>query len=174
MKIKFRTAFWIAVAAIVAVLLALAFRPQAVAVDLAQAKRGRMQVTVRDEGRTRVRNEYVISAPVSGQLLRVELKPGAHVKAGQTVARILPGAPAFLDARALAEAQAAVGAAEATVAAARAELAQAEAQERYARTEAERIMTVFEQGLTSAGNRDRAQLELRVAETALGRGCPRT
>lgn len=168
MKIKFRTAFWIAVAAIVAVLLALAFRPQAVAVDLAQAKRGRMQVTVRDEGRTRVRNEYVISAPVSGQLLRVEYKPGAYVHAGQTVARILPGAPAFLDARALAEAQAAVGAAEASVAAARAELAQAEAQERYARTEAERIMTIFEQGLTSAGNRDRAQLELRVAETALG------
>jgi HlyD family secretion protein len=167
MKIKFRTAFWMSVAAAVVVLLALAFRPQAVAVDLAQAVRGRMQVTVRDEGRTRVRNEYVVSAPVSGELLRVELKPGAHVHAGQTVARILPGAPAFLDARALGEAQAAVGAAEAAVSAARAELTQAEAQANYARTEAERVTAVFQQGLTSAGNRDRVQLELRVAETAV-------
>ncbi|HEX6998337.1 MAG TPA: HlyD family efflux transporter periplasmic adaptor subunit [Gammaproteobacteria bacterium] len=167
MKIKFRTVFWTAAAALLAVLLVLAFRPQAVAVDIAEVTRGAMRVTVRDEGRTRVRNEFVVSAPVGGLLLRVDLKPGAHVHAGQTVARILPGAPPFLDAREHADARAAVEAAEAALAAARAELEQAEAQAAYARSEAERVSAVYERGLTSAEALDRARLELRVAEGAL-------
>ena len=63
MRIKFRTAFWAAAAVVLAVLLALAFSPQAVPVDMAEATSGPMIVTVRDEGRTRVRNEYIVSAP---------------------------------------------------------------------------------------------------------------
>ncbi|HEY8519178.1 MAG TPA: HlyD family efflux transporter periplasmic adaptor subunit [Gammaproteobacteria bacterium] len=167
MKLKFRTVFWTAATVVLAVLLALAFRPQAVAVDLAEVSRGPMRVTVRDEGRTRVRNEYVVSAPVGGLLLRVEYKAGAHVHAGQPVARILPGTPPFLDAREQADARAAVAAAEAAVAAARAELEQAEAQAAYARSEAERVTAVHERGLTSAEELDRARMQLRVAEGAL-------
>src|SRR5690606_12922625 len=113
MKLRFRTVFWIAAGVVVALLLVNAFRPQPVPVDVAETSRGSLIVTVRDEGRTRVRDEFIVSAPVAGRLLRIELDPGAHVHAGDVVARIVPGAPAVLDARAEAGARAAVHAAEA-------------------------------------------------------------
>jgi HlyD family secretion protein len=168
MKIKFRTLFWALAAVAVAALLVMAFRPQPVPVDLAEVVSGHMQVTVRDEGRTRVRNEYVVSAPVGGQLLRVEYKPGAEVEAGDVLARILPSDPSLLDARSRAELQAAVRSAEAAIALARAETERADAQLVYARTEAERTQKLRDDGLTSTEALDRALLQLRVAETNLG------
>jgi HlyD family secretion protein len=167
MTIRFRTAFWVATFGLVALMLVLAFRPRPVPVDAAQVIRGPMQVSVRDEGRTRVRNEYVVSAPVGGRLLRIAFKPGAAVHAGDTVARILPGAPAFLDSRALAEAQAGVRSAEAAVSAARAEIESAEEQESFARTEAERIDSLRSRNLTSGEEYDRARLALRIAQRAV-------
>lgn len=166
MKIRFRTIFWGAAGIIVVALLVLAFLPQPVPVDAAETERGPMRVMVRDEGRTRVRDEYVVSAPVAGHLLRVDYKPGASVRAGETIARILPGEPAFLDSRAFAEAQARVRSAEAALSASRAELERAEEQLAFARTEAERITSLRARELVSAGDYDRAQLELRTAQTA--------
>src|SRR5690606_26277477 len=149
------------------VLLVNACRPQPGPVDIAETSRGAMVVTVRDEGRTRVRDEYVVSAPVAGRLRRIELDPGAHVHAGDVVALIEPGAPAFLDARAEAEARAAVDAAEAALAAARTERERAEAQLEFARTDLERIENLRGRDLASAEALDRARLELRLAEGAL-------
>jgi HlyD family secretion protein len=166
MKIKFRSVFWLAVAIVLAALLALAFRPQAVPVDLAQVQRGEMRVSVRDEGRTRVRNEYVISAPVGGQLLRIEYKPGAEVEAGDVLARILPSDPTLLDARSRAELQASVRSAEAALALAQAELDRADAQLGFAQMEAQRIRRLRSDDLISIEAYDRAELQLRVAETA--------
>lgn len=168
MKVSFRTVFWTGAALLVVVLLVLAFRPQPIPIDAGGTWRGPMQVTVQDEGRTRVRDEYVVYAPVSGRLQRVPLEPGADVQAGQVVARIEPGDPAFLDAREEARAQAAVRAAEAALSAAHAELTRAEAQVRYARTELERVESLRERDLASAEALDRAQLALRVAEGARG------
>ncbi|MFO7287682.1 MAG: HlyD family efflux transporter periplasmic adaptor subunit [Gammaproteobacteria bacterium] len=167
MKLKFRTLFWAAAAVAVAVLLALAFRPQPVPVDLAEVSRGPLMVTVRDEGRTRVREEYVVSAPVAGRLLRVELEPGDHVHAGDVVARIVPGAPSFLDARAEAEARAAVEAAQAALASAEAERRSAEADVDFARTELSRIVDLRERDLVAPDALDRARLRLEVAEANL-------
>ena len=167
MKLRFRTVFWIAAAVVVAVLLVNAFRPQPVPVDVAETSRGELIVTVRDEGRTRVRDEYIVSAPVAGRLLRIELEPGAHVHAGDVVARIVPGAPAFLDARAEAEARAAVEAAEAALAAARTERARAASELEFARADERRIENLHERDLASAEALDRARLNVRVAEAAL-------
>lgn len=159
--------FWAAAAVALAGLLVLAFRPQAVPVDLAQASSGPMIVAVRDEGRTRVRNEYIVSAPVAGQLLRVPFKAGAHVSAGETVARILPADPTFLDVRSRAETEAAARSAAASLALARSELERAQAQMKYALTEAERMGTLHARGLTSQESFDRALLQRRVAEADL-------
>jgi HlyD family secretion protein len=166
MKLRFRTAFWSAAGIVVAALLVLAFLPRPAEVDAAQAERGPMRVTVQDEGRTRIRNEYVVSAPVAGHLLRVDYKPGAAVRAGETVARILPGKPAFLDSRALAEAQARLRSAEAALSAARAELERTEEQLSFARTDAERITSLRSEDLVSGDAYDRAQLALRTAQIA--------
>lgn len=164
MTINFRTIFWGAAAAIVVASLVLAFRPQPVPVDLTAVTRGTMTVTVRDEGWTRVRNEYVVSAPVGGQLLRVEYKPGAQINAGDVLARILPSDPSLLDARSRAELQAAVRSAEAALGLAQAEAERAEAQLAYAEMEAERVRSLRSADLTSVEAYDRAELQLRVAE----------
>lgn len=164
MKLKFRTVFWIGAAAVVAVLLVLAFRPQPVPVDVAATSRGPMLVTVRDEGRTRVRDEYIVSSPIAGRLLRVDLEPGDRVHAGDPLATILPGPPAFLDARTAAEAQAAIDAAAAALEAARTEHRRAEAQLDFAQAELARVENLTARDLASADALDRARLELRNAE----------
>ncbi|MBN1239964.1 MAG: efflux RND transporter periplasmic adaptor subunit [Gammaproteobacteria bacterium] len=166
MKVNFRTVFWIGAAVVVAVLLAFAFRPQPIPVDVARIERGPMRVTVSDEGRTRVRNEYVVSAPVAGRLLRVDYKPGDYAHEGDTVARILPAPPPFLDERAQEEARAAAESAEAAVSAARAEAERAEAQLGFARADLERVRELRSRDLISAEALDRAELELSVAESA--------
>ena len=53
-----------------------------------------MQVTIDEEGETRVRDRFVVSAPVSGRSQRIELEPGDTVVRGKTVvARLIPAAP---------------------------------------------------------------------------------
>jgi HlyD family secretion protein len=73
--------------------------PQPVEVDVGVVSRGPMQVTVNEEGKTRVREVYEIDAPLSGSLHRVRLKAGNKVAAGQTVLAVVePADPEFLDA----------------------------------------------------------------------------
>ncbi|MBL9138875.1 MAG: HlyD family efflux transporter periplasmic adaptor subunit [Verrucomicrobiales bacterium] len=86
-------------AALVA-LLVLGFRPQPVPVETAASRRGTLQATVDEEGRTRIRQRYRVSAPVTGQLRRVPFKAGAEVFAGKTVLAVIDPIPsALLDAR---------------------------------------------------------------------------
>ena len=167
MKLKFRTLFWAVAAIAVAAMLAFAFRPQPVPVDIAETSRGPLIVTVRDEGRTRVREEFVVSAPVAGRLLRVDLEPGDHVHAGDAVARIVPSAPSFLDTRAEAEARAAVESAQAALASAEAERRSAEAEVEFAQTELSRVVDLRDRDLAAPDALDRARLRLEVAEAAL-------
>ena len=89
---------------IVAGLLAVALWPRTVDVDLAAVSRGPLVVTVEEEGRTRVRDRFVVAAPVSGRILRIALEPGDRVARGDIVARLRPESPALLDARTRAEA----------------------------------------------------------------------
>ncbi|HEY8535734.1 MAG TPA: hypothetical protein VIL25_04775, partial [Vicinamibacterales bacterium] len=62
-----------AVAAVLLVLVVLALRPAPVPVDVAVVSRGPLEVTLEEDGETRVRNRYVISAPLSGRVLRIRL-----------------------------------------------------------------------------------------------------
>lgn len=165
--LNFRTLFWGAAALVVLVLLVLAFRPQPVLVDLGAADEGALTVMVRDEGRTRVREVYAVSAPIGGRLLRVGNRAGERVQAGEVVASILPGDPALLDARSRSEAEAAVRSAEAALVFAQAEAERAGVQAGFARTEAQRIETLFQTGVASQGALDRVRLELRTAQAGL-------
>ncbi|MEJ5210145.1 MAG: efflux transporter periplasmic adaptor subunit, partial [Burkholderiales bacterium] len=106
------------------------FLPRPIPVEVATASRGPLRVTVEEEGKTRVRERYVIAAPMAGQLRRIILKAGDAVTAGETLAVIEPAPAAVLDPRSraqaaarLAAAQAALAAAEENVRAARAETA---------------------------------------------------
>ncbi len=105
----------IAVALLVVGAVVWGFRPQPVEVDLAPIERGPLRVTVDEDGKTRVRERYVVAAPLAGRLRRVDLDAGDVVQRGSTVVAIIePADPKPLDARARAETEARLRAAEAS------------------------------------------------------------
>jgi HlyD family secretion protein len=138
--------------------------PKPVAVETAEVLTGRLAVTVNDEGQTKVKQRYVVSAPVGGQLRRVELKPGAQVEAGVTpVAYLETSAADLLDARSLAQAQARVGAAGAARLQAAAMDTRARAAAELAKSELERARLLFERGAISKQELDVAQMRETAA-----------
>jgi HlyD family secretion protein len=91
-----------------AALLVAGLRPQPVSVETAHAATGPLRATVSEEGKTRIKQRYVVAAPVSGQLRRIPFKPGAEVVAGETIVALidpLPASPLDERTRALAEAR---------------------------------------------------------------------
>ncbi len=74
----------------IVVILILAFRPSPILVDVAEVKRGDVQVTIDEEGETRIRKRYLVSAPIEGRLARIELDEGDRVTQGEIIAQINP------------------------------------------------------------------------------------
>jgi len=145
-----------------------AFQPDPVFVETGTISRGPMQVSVIDDGQTRVKELYVVSAPVSGRLLRLVPEVGDKVTAGETViATLLPSGPAFLDERRKQEAEAAVAAAEASLEFARADVTRATAEVDYAQAEIRRTEALVASNTASPAALDRAQLSYRTAAAQL-------
>ncbi|HJW10040.1 MAG TPA: HlyD family efflux transporter periplasmic adaptor subunit [Holophagaceae bacterium] len=147
-------------------LLAWAFRPASLPVDVARVVRGPFEQELVQEGRTRARERFVVSAPVAGHLLRILLKPGDAVRRGDRLATLLPADAPLRDLRTERDLDARVGAAEAALARATAQRQQAEA----ARDEAARVLDrtrklVAGKALTRA-DLDRAEADARIQEEA--------
>ena len=165
---KTRNKIALAVAAVgVAALAAWALRPQPVAVEIAEVTRGPFEQTVVDDGKTRVRDRYVISAPLAGRVERITLDAGDAVRHGQVVALLTPTAPAFLDARTERELHARIGAAEAQAARARAETQKVLAQRDQANADVQRQAKLAAGGFISATAREQAELALRTADRSV-------
>ena len=142
-----------------------AFQPQPQEADFAPAVRGRLSVTLDEEGATRVRDRYVVSAPVLGKVLRIELEPGDRVLAGSTVlAQFQPTDPEFLDERALAEAEAKVKTSEAAVSRTRVDLARAEAEQEHATSELRRYQRLHQDGLLADDRMETVRLRKQTAD----------
>src|SRR5262245_57379053 len=121
-----------------------AFMPQPVAVDVAVVKRGRIEQTVDEDGRTRIRQRYIIAAPLNGVMQRIDLKPGDPIYAGETIiTQIEPTEPALLDARARAEAKARVHSADASIKQAEAKISFAKEAHKLAKNELDRNANLF-------------------------------
>jgi HlyD family secretion protein len=163
-----RLMFWAPLSLALALVIAWLFRPAAVPVDLVAVDRGPLTVSVSDEGETRVRDMYVVSAPVPGRMRRIDLQVGDAVVADQTlVARIEPSDPSFLDVRSAAEARAGADAAAAARTHAAAQVRRAEAELDFARAEYGRNRALAQSGTVSANELDAAQRRARTAEAAL-------
>ena len=148
-------------------IVAMAMWPEAIEVDLTQVTRGPMQVTLDEDGETRVRDRFVVSAPVAGRLLRVELEPGdAVVKSKTIVARLAPAAAPLLDPRTRSELDAGVAAAKAAVGQAQAERDRAATALTRARTMLGRQRELNKAGAISADDLEAADTAVRVAEEA--------
>lgn len=144
-----RALFWGLIGVAAMVVIKMALRPQPVWVDAATATRQPLEVTIVEEGRTRVQDRYVVSAPVAGYLRRIELEVGERVEQGQLLTRLEPLRSEALDPRSRAEAQARVAAAQASLAAAEQQVAAAEADDRLASQELLRIRQLAEKQLVS-------------------------
>jgi HlyD family secretion protein len=162
-KPDFRFVFWSGASVLLGALLVYAFWPKAALVDIGEVTRGELVVEVGAEGRTRVRDLYVVAAPLTGRLQRIGNRTGETVRKGDVVARLDPSEAALLDPRSRAEAQAALAAATAALSLAQAQLAEAEAVEVDAAREAERARTLFAKQVVSRSAVDRATTNLESA-----------
>jgi HlyD family secretion protein len=159
---------WVPALLTVGIVIAMLFRPVAVPIDLVTVKRGAISVTITDEGKTRVKDVFIVSAPVPGLMRRIDLEPGDQVTAGETVvARIEPSDPSFLDVRTQAEAQAAVRAAQAAGNYAAAQVRRAEAELDFAEAEFTRYQGLAERNTVSENDLDAARRRARTGSAAL-------
>lgn len=153
---------------ILLVWLIFAFMPATVSVEVAAIGRGDIVVTVQDDGKTRVKDLYVISAPITGRLLRIEKEVGDEVTGGKTALFTMLASPsAFLDSRSAESAKAGVRAAKAALELAESDQHRTEAEVEFAKSELSRIEPLFKSGTVSQAMLDRVSLQLLQAQSSL-------
>lgn len=141
-------------------------RPQPVLVETVMVKNAPMQVTIEEEGRTRIIDRYEISAPVSGVTCRQPLNVGDSVSKGDVLVSITPLESQVLDARARAQAEAQQRAARANMQAVEAQASAASATAELADDEVERLRPLLEKSLISTDDFERARTAALSAEAA--------
>ncbi len=167
MKIPKKIVLYAVPAALLAAF-AIALRPSPQAVDLAAVERGPLRVTLEEEGETRVRERFVVSAPFAGRVLRVELEPGEPVRAGETIlATLRPGTPSLLDERSRASLEARVRSTEAALGRARAERERSRAELRFAESDLRRQKALGDQGIVSRETVEAAELGVDTRRATL-------
>jgi len=144
------------------------FRPRPAEVETATVTSGPLDVTVLEEGKTRIRHRYVISPPISGFLNRIPLRAGDRIEAGQTVLATIQAQPAnFLDPRSTAEAEARVKGTEATKMRAESELERVRASLQLAEKEKVRAAELKTKGAISAKEWDTADAQVAMLSREL-------
>ena len=145
-----------------------ALQPQPLQADFITIGSGPLRVTLDEEGETRVRDRFMVSAPLAGRVLRIELEPGDPVTANETVlATFLPVDPTLLDARTRAEIEARVRAAESAVGRAEVERERADTELEFAESDLERYQHLDANALISKEQLDAFQLRARTAAETL-------
>jgi HlyD family secretion protein len=156
-------------AAAVLLVLALgwAFAPSAVEVELARASPGRFELSVDEDGKTRLNERYVVAAPLAGQLARISLREGDAVAAADVVATLTPVLPTLLDDRSLREQQARLESAQANVQRGASRIARAQVALEQSRSEAQRSEQLSQQGFIAPTKLDTDRLAVRAAQQEL-------
>jgi HlyD family secretion protein len=155
MRLNRRVLLWVGAGVAAAGFLAYSFRPTPVPIEVATAARGPMRVTIDEEGRTRVRDRYVVVAPAAGRVARIAFEEGAPVTRGMVVAR-LSAAP--LDPRSREQAVARLDGAEDAQRAAAAAVSEARAALDQAARNLARAESLFAKNLLSPAQREEAAL----------------
>ena len=141
--------------------------PRPIPVETATVAKGRFVATVDEDGKTRVRQRYVVAAPLAGRLTRVVLKAGDQVTADDVVATILPPSAPLLDSRTRRETEERAGVAEAALERSKATVERAQAQAAQAKAELDRTRTLSASGASTAQALERAELAQRIADRDL-------
>lgn len=140
-----------------------AARPQPILVDTARLERRKLQVTIEEDGLTRIRDRYVVSTPLAGRLQRIQLDVGDPVFADRTVlAQMQPTDPSLLDPRAVAQARARVNAAQRRLEAAKTEQRKAESSAELASSEFERLKDLRQREVIPQAEFEAKEIEQRI------------
>ncbi|HFD79750.1 MAG TPA: HlyD family efflux transporter periplasmic adaptor subunit [Gammaproteobacteria bacterium] len=166
MRLKRKAGMLFTLLAVLAALL-WGFWPRPLLVDAAPVVRAPMEISVDEEGRTRVKDRFLISAPVAGVLRRIRFEVGDCVHSGQPLATLEPTRPPVLDARSRAQAEARVAAARAAVKSAREKAAAAAADAEFARAEYRRRKELRSRSAVAEEALDMARSKLHQAEATL-------
>jgi HlyD family secretion protein len=148
----------------VATLLAWAFAPRPVTVETTAVVQGHYEQAIEEDGRTRLRDRYTVSAPVAARVTRITLREGDTVAAGEPVAVLLPVMPSMIDERSAREATARHKAASANVARAAARIERTRVAAEEAQLELHRTEKLAREGFLSAARLDSARLALTAAK----------
>lgn len=162
-----RTIIWILIALGVAAAIIYALLPKPLVVELSSVVKGPLVVTAEGDGKTRIKDRFVISAPVTGQMPRLDLHPGDTVKLGAMLTQIAPIEAPLLDprSRAQSEAQAKLARAARSQASTRVKMAQTALD--YEKNELERVKQLFGAGGVPQATLDAAELKARSASAEL-------
>ncbi|MDO8342748.1 MAG: HlyD family efflux transporter periplasmic adaptor subunit [Cellvibrio sp.] len=158
---------YVGLAALVVFALFAGFRTPSALVDSALVARASLQISVEEEGRTRLADRYQVSAPVAGYLSRIALEPGDAVAQGQPLFSINPTPVNSLDARSRAQAEATVARAQSALAAAQTQVEAEQARLELADKELARIQRLVNGGHLPVDNLDRARAEARRARASV-------
>jgi HlyD family secretion protein len=150
-----------------AALLAWALMPVAIMVELAPVTRGAFEQTVDEQAKTRIRDHYIVSSPLAGELDRIALREGDDVVAGGVIARLHPVMPALLDARTEQELRRRVEAAQAAKERAEARVKQAEVGMEQSRLELERSRKLAESKMVAQAKLESDELGFQMSEREL-------
>jgi HlyD family secretion protein len=164
MQLRKRNLIYGAVAAVILMVSIYALLPDPVPVETASVARGALAVAIEARGETRVRDRFVVTAPISGRLARIELREGAEIRAGDVVAR-MTSVP--IDPRQREEASARIASAQASQRESAAGVNAADAAWRLARRERERIEPLAREGVAAASALDQARLAEETARREL-------
>ena len=141
--------------------------PRPAPIETAAVAKGRFVASIDEDGKTRIRERYVVAAPLAGRLTRVALKAGDPVAADDVVAAIMPPPAPFLDPRSRREAEERLGTAEAARERSRVVVERAQAQASQAKNDLDRTRTLVARGASAVQALERAELAMRVADRDL-------
>ncbi|MBP6493771.1 MAG: efflux RND transporter periplasmic adaptor subunit [Rhodoferax sp.] len=158
---------WMVGGLIVLALLVWAFMPRATEVEVASVTQGRFERSVQEDGKTRLRDRYVVSTPLAGRVARITLRQGDSVERDAMVATLWPLVPALLDERARDQQNAHVGTLEASVSRAKANVGRAMAALDQARAELKRNEALAKEGFVSPNQNETGRLTVRLREQEL-------
>ncbi len=158
-----RRIFVTSIIVIILIFLVYGFLPKTQEVDIVPVKRGPLQITIEEEGRTRLKDRFTISTPTAGYLRRIHAKVGDVVKRGQVVAVLEPLQSQALDPRTRATAEAAVASAEAALRAATERERVAKADVAYLEQRLERLKALYDKGSISKDQYDQIKSETEKA-----------
>lgn len=167
LKLSKATGAWAAVGAAAVAALAWAFSPRPVQVEVAEIRQGRFEQFIEEDGQTRLKDRYTVSAPVAARLARSTLREGDAVAAGDVVAILTPMMSSMIDDRSAREAVARLRAASAGIERATARLERSKVSLEEARLELQRNERLAGDGFVSAARLDAARLALAAAQREL-------